>query len=182
LKYLGPLFKKYPQFGICLIHAHCKLEPGEKMVSTGRISEPKIINEEPCFPERWLSSGDQFEFSSSPTIKEGSVPMELLEGFQSRLKSFGPNDLSDLLGLCYVHDADSDSSDADSDDLTKKNDDIVWLERTEGRTNILEPMPKEKVSNAIPATWYISCDENMDDPNFKSNVVVSVKCRCYDPH
>jgi len=183
LKYLGPLFKKYPQFGICLIHAHCKLGSGERMVSTGRISEPKIVSDESCFPERWLSSGDPFEFSSSPTVKGGSVPKELLDGFQARLRSFSPNDLSGLLGIYWIHDPDSDDSKTGYDQSKVPNKDIIWLETTEGRTNILEPITKDKamgMSNGVPAAWYVSCRDNPDDPDSEGEIIISLGCNCAD--
>jgi len=183
LKYLGPLFKQYPQFGICLIHAHCKLEHSERMVSTGRISEPKIVSDESCFPERWLSNGDPYEFSSSPTVEGGSVPKELLDGFQARLRSFSPNDLSGLLGIYYVHDPDSDHSKAGHDHNKVPDKDIIWMETTEGRTNILELVTKDKVmamSNAVPAAWYISCRDDPDDPGSEGEIIVSLGCTCLD--
>jgi hypothetical protein len=164
LKSLAPLFKNHPGFGVCLVHTHCELTNGEKMVSTGRITEPVTIDDGKCFPERWLSNGVPFEFNSSPTVK-GGLPTELVESFYTHLKSFGENDLSDLLGIYYVHDRDFD---------TERDEDIIWVDRTEGRTNIVEPKTREdafNIANAVPAAWLVSKHADAD-PEF----MVSDEC------
>lgn len=178
LKSLGRLFKHFPQFGICLVHTHCKLEPGEKMVSTGRISEPKVISHEECYPERWLSNGYPYEFSSTPIVEGGSVPQQLLDAFHSQLSSFNGKDLTGLLGICYIHNPDSNTG----PEGAKLWEDSIWMEKTEGRTNILEPVSRakvEKMTNAIPAAWYIF-PRNKDELNGPGDIIVSAGCVCLD--
>jgi len=114
---------------------------------TGRVSEPIFVvdgDNGDCYPERWLANGDPYEFSRIPKSKDG-VPKELVESFHGHLKSYGGQDLSDLLGLFCINNSDSDS-----------DKDIVWVERSEGRKNIVEPIPRKgafKDSSHIPASW-----------------------------
>lgn len=142
---LVPLFKDHPDFGVCLVHAHCELESGEKMVTceTGRVTEPIFVDDgdEDCYPERWLANGDPYEFGRN---SKGEVPKELIESFYGHLKSYGGRDLTDLLGFCSFRDSESES-----------DEDIVWVERTEERRNIVEPLPRGSVnfSKYVTAAW-----------------------------
>ncbi len=78
LEKLTPVFEKYgDKFGVCLVHRHCTLDEGEKMVADGDISQPERDIE--CYPERWLASGEPYEFTRKPTE---SPPLELLEKFK----------------------------------------------------------------------------------------------------
>jgi len=207
LKALAPIFKLNPEFGICLVHAHCTLDNGEKMVSSGRVSEPAIVDSEAgesCYPERWLANGDPYEFSSTPTVEGGAPPFDLVQRFYHRLESISENlksdngsdstkvDLSGLLGIYYVHDPDADSSDessvtsgtdSDSGSVYRSphaRDDVIWVERTEGRRNIVEPVPREEanlIPNAIPAAWFVTSKrkEGSDDEWI---IEVSSGCTC----
>ena len=47
------------------------------MVSSGSISQPEIQPE--CYPERWLASGEPYEFSKEPTV---SPPAKLFDQFR----------------------------------------------------------------------------------------------------
>jgi hypothetical protein len=86
---LAPLLAAYEyKFGVCLVHAHCKLEEGEKMVASGHVSEPQ--KDLQCYPERWLASGDPYEFTTEPTA---TPPAELFAEFKAVVGSIG------LLGL-----------------------------------------------------------------------------------
>jgi len=201
LKALAPVLKYNPEFGICLVHAHCTLDNGEKMVSSGRVSEPAIVEPGECYPERWLANGDPYEFSSTPMVEGGSPPSDLVQRFHNRLESIaeslnsetGSNgtkvDLSGLLGIYYVHDPDADFSDetssgsnADSDSESvyrspHARDDIIWLERTEGRRNIVEPVPRDEanlIPNAIPAAWFITSKKERDEDQW----IIEVKSGC----
>ncbi|EMD38034.1 hypothetical protein CERSUDRAFT_122837 [Gelatoporia subvermispora B] len=63
---LAPLLAQYGnQFGICLVHAHCSIDEGEKMIAKEYVSEP--LRDTPCYPERWLASGEAYEFNINPT-------------------------------------------------------------------------------------------------------------------
>ena len=109
---LAPLLAEFNhQFGVCLVHAHCKLQQGEKMIAQGNITQPELSTDVPHFPDRWLPNGQPFEFTTTPTT---SPPARLIAEFQ---KITGPNN---VLGLWY------------------KSDDKLELERTEGRKNITE--------------------------------------------
>ncbi|KAJ7828798.1 hypothetical protein B0H13DRAFT_2117257 [Mycena leptocephala] len=75
---LAPLLAAYEyKFGVCLVHAHCKLEEGEMMVASGYISEPQ--KDLQCYPERWLASGEPYEFTTESTA---TPPAELFTEFR----------------------------------------------------------------------------------------------------
>jgi hypothetical protein len=163
LKSLAPIFKYYPHLGICLVHAHCELVEGEKMVSSGRVSQPESGDEQ-CFPERWLSNGIPYEFSRTSTIAEEELPPSLVKDFRTRLEQYGKEklggeDLNRLLGIYYVHDPDAlHLPSGETVPAGQAREDIVWMERTEGRKNIVEPVPRAeaaKVPNLVPAAWFV---------------------------
>lgn len=112
---IAPLLSKFQyQFGVCLVHAHCKVEPGEKMIATGNVCQPEDAASFPSYhAERWLSTGEPYEFTTSPTF---DPPKELISKFQEIVRD-------GVLGLYFVGTAPKGST----------------LERTEGRRNITEP-------------------------------------------
>jgi len=127
------------------------------MISTGRVSQPEIVEKGKCFPERWLANGDPYEFSSHPTV-EGDYPLPiLLEAFCSRLILYCKSlkieeDLSGVLGVYFTHDPDTKISGL-------AREDIIWVEKTEGRRNFVEAVPREEANsmpNAIQAAWNIT--------------------------
>jgi hypothetical protein len=131
---LAPLLAGYDnQFGVCLVHAHCTLSEGERMVSRGNVSEP-VSGGGPAYPERWLADGTAYEFSATPT----PVPSpELVSEFK---RVVGP--FADVLGLFYAGDVLPG---------------VVKLERTEGRRNITEDM--DDVDNAhIETGWRLGTE------------------------
>ena len=132
LSKLGPLFSKYDyQFGACLVHSHSKLQPGEKMIATGYITEPVIPSANLAhFPERWLSNGEPYEFTTQPTP---SPPAELVAEFQKIVGDIG------VLGLYFAGSASESQG-------------KILLEHTEGRKNIMEQV-SEFPSNCIETTW-----------------------------
>lgn len=135
---LAPLFSKYnKQFGLSLVHRHCKLEEGEKMVADGPISQPTVDVQ--CYPERWLATGEPYEFNRRPTI---SPPQGLLEDFRNIT---GDNE---VLGLCYI--------------LEEDQVDGVQVERTEGRVNITEVAEKGSAGQ-IPTCWVLGNDMEMKE-------------------
>jgi len=112
---LAPLLSKFRyQFGICLVHAHCKVEPGEKMIATGNVCQPEDAASfrPPYYAERWLSNGEPYEFTTAPTL---DLPKELISEFREIVRD-------GVLGLYFVGTAPKGST----------------LERTEGRKNITE--------------------------------------------
>jgi len=98
------------KYGVCLVHAHCKLEEGEVMIASGHISQP--ARDVQCYPERWLPSGVPYEFTREPTV---TPPPELFDQFRLIIDGI------DVLGL-YAVTGDQSSG--------------VHQEWTEGRKNI----------------------------------------------
>ena len=102
-------------FGICLIHAHCTVTEDEIMLAQGNISRPKKVSSlDKFYPERWLPSGEAYEFTTRPTT---SPPPALVDEFNQLTSHIG------VLGLYHV----------DNEGEGK------MIEHTEGRTNILMP-------------------------------------------
>ncbi|KAI9714038.1 MAG: hypothetical protein M1820_000768 [Bogoriella megaspora] len=129
------LFKKYDyEWGLCLVHVHCNLEAGELMLANGNISNPSeaSVDSQHVFPERWLCNGKAYEFTTKHTR---SPPVELVDEFRS-LTGANP-----VLGLYYSGGQGTD-------------DGLVSLERTEGRSNITDPVQFGDVpSNSIQTAW-----------------------------
>lgn len=126
---LGPVLQQYGnnKFGVCIVHRHCQLEEGERMVAKGNVSQPE--SDGPAYPERWLATGEAYEYSREETT---SPSEELLENFRQIVGDIN------VLGLCYVRDEEVDG---------------VMLERTEGRSNITNIIPFDAVQNAITTAW-----------------------------
>jgi len=67
LSKLIPLISKYNnRFGVCLIHAHTTLEPGEVMLSNKNGIAKPIHEPTTKYAEWWLISGEPYEFSTAP--------------------------------------------------------------------------------------------------------------------
>lgn len=98
LRALAALLAQYKYaFGLCLVHAHCKLAEGEFMLAKGNISQPKLIEHAPTYyPERWLSTGEPYEFTVRVTEKP---PTELIDEFQRIVEDAK---LADILGLYHI--------------------------------------------------------------------------------
>jgi hypothetical protein len=129
---LGPLLAKYnSQYGVCLVHRHCDLQEGEVMVATGNISKPE--KDVQCYPEKWLATGEPYEFSKEPTVPP---PEELFKEFQKIVENVG------VLGLYFNR----------GEDIPVR----VPIERTEGRQNITETHPgddNDPIPDMIPTSW-----------------------------
>jgi hypothetical protein len=187
LESLAPLFKFYPHLGMCLVHSHCELAEGEKMVSSGRVSQPERGVD--GYPERWLANGTPYEFSRTPTIEGEGLPPALVKNFEGRLveygKSIGEKDLSGLLGIYFVHDPDALHAPA-GESKSQARDDVIWMERTEGRVNTVEPVPREEaahVPNAVPAAWYVVTKKSGEIEEKEGTLwelVVLQGCSCVD--
>ncbi|PPQ81610.1 hypothetical protein CVT26_002977 [Gymnopilus dilepis] len=129
LRDLAELFKDHSQFGVCLVHRHCKLEAGERMVAEGNVSQPERVKDSECYPERWLATGEAYEFSREQTV---SPSPELLDKFQHIVGNIN------VLGIFYIRD---------------KGVDGVALERTEGRRNIVEIVPRNTPRRSLTTAW-----------------------------
>ena len=105
-------------FGLCLIRAHCKLADDEIMVGRGNISQPEKASAlVECYPERWLSSGEPYEFTTRPTT---SPPAPLIDAFHQLTSHV------EVLGLYHIGNEGQDKPGK-------------MVEYTEGRKNILRP-------------------------------------------
>lgn len=132
LSKLEPVLKQYGnnRFGVCLVHRHCLLEEGERMVANGNISQPE--RDGPAYPERWLATGEAYEFSREATT---SPSEELLENFRGIVGDIN------VLGLFYIRDEDKNG---------------IVLERTEGRRNITNIIAFDTAQNALTTAWHLT--------------------------
>ncbi|KAL9120742.1 MAG: hypothetical protein Q9187_002704 [Circinaria calcarea] len=75
-------------FGLCLIHAYCNLTDEEIMLGSGNVSQPEKTSEltKSYYPERWLSSGKAYEFTTRRTI---TPPAALIDAFDQRTAHIG---------------------------------------------------------------------------------------------
>ena len=117
------------EFGVCLIHAHCTLSPGEIMLSTGDVSHPIQYEKAGVYyPERWLPNGEPFEFTKELTR---APPSELFEAFQKLTKSNG------VLGLYYAN-----------------GNETPCLEQTFGRSNYKKPLNEVRPADSTIETGW----------------------------
>ncbi|KDR85789.1 hypothetical protein GALMADRAFT_150186 [Galerina marginata CBS 339.88] len=124
---LAPLLSNYNnQFGVCLIHSHCELKEGEKMVQRGNICQPEESNTDPHYPIRWLDNGIPYEFTTETTP---SPPAQLIADFKSIVGDIG------VLGLYFAGMSAG-----------------IELERTEGRKNITMVVPDIAPGN-VETAW-----------------------------
>jgi hypothetical protein len=147
---LGELLREYDNaFGVCLVHAHCTLTEGEIMLCEENVSHPVEVQSAPAhYPERWLSSGQPYEFTTRRTQEP---PFELLAKFKALTGG------SDFVGLYH----------ADGKPGTR----VEW---TEGRNNITaeycEPM---EGGSTTETAWLL---EHTDE--FKPTVKAVCHVRC----
>jgi len=148
---LAPLLASYQhRFGVCLVHSHCELGPGEKMIATGNVSQPEAAHT-PHYPTRWLHTGEPFEFRTEATP---SPPAELIAEFQRIVGNIG------VLGLYFA------------------GGHALELEWTEGRRNITKVVPKHEPGN-VETGWLpgvenptqMSCVINCDTRNTRGSSV-----------
>jgi hypothetical protein len=126
---LTPIIAPYAdKFGVCLVHRHCALEEGEMMVSTGNISQPERNVQ--CYPERWLPTGEAFEFSREFS---SAPPQELFTEFRNLVRDIG------VLGIFVVQEED------------RKGE--LIMEHTEGRQNIVTRGGTRSGSSGITTSW-----------------------------
>lgn len=116
-------------FGVCLVHAHCTLSKGEIMMEREDVSEPvDPPKTELYYPERWLSSGIPYEFTSRYTE---TPPESLFNEFRAVTGAY------EVLGLYYAG-----------------NQRDVKLEWTEGRKNVVRAMVEEDWRlNPVETAW-----------------------------
>jgi hypothetical protein len=130
---LAPFLKKYDyKYGVCLIHRHCELQDGEIMISTGNVTKPERVTE--YYPDRWLVTGEPYEFSDEPSEPPSQ---DLLEEFRNLIPGV------DVLGLFFVREIPEDG--------------YILMETTHGRKNVLNLIklddPNPKLAASIDACW-----------------------------
>ncbi|KAJ5971842.1 uncharacterized protein N7479_001760 [Penicillium vulpinum] len=126
---VGSLLAQYGNlYGLCLVHAHCTLTDEERMLSRGNISQPEIFAlPGNYYPERWLSSGVPYEFTTRPTVPP---PAALVDEFHRLTADIG------VLGLYHI-----------GDEVYGK-----MIEYTEGRKNILVALSDTEESQSANHT------------------------------
>ncbi|KJA21279.1 hypothetical protein HYPSUDRAFT_42128 [Hypholoma sublateritium FD-334 SS-4] len=131
LEKLGPILQQYGknEFGVCLVHRHCELEEGERMVADGNVSQPEKDAKD-AYPLRWLATGEAYEFNRNDTPSPSD---ELFRSFRSVVGNTA------VLGLFYIRD---------------KVIDGVELERTDGRKNITKIVPSDHPQKTITTAWH----------------------------
>ena len=128
------LAKFHHEFGLYLVHAHCKLKQGEIMLAKGDVSQPTYVSDVDCYSaENWLPTGEAFEFREGETK---SPPSELLNELNRLTNDTG------ILGLYYV-----------GKDIPQKK-----LEYSDGRKNILKPLEEGQEKDTIETGWVASKD------------------------
>ncbi|KAG5294124.1 hypothetical protein I7I50_04757 [Histoplasma capsulatum G186AR] len=129
---VGQLLAEYGNvFGLCLVHAHCILTDDEIMLARGNVSQPeKATSLVEYYPERWLCSGEAYEFTTRPTTPP---PAALLAAFNQLTSHIG------VLGLYHI----------DNEDKGR------MVEHTDGRKNILTPLSEAsaQLANHTETAW-----------------------------
>lgn len=158
------LLAKYDyKWGIGLVHRHCRLDEGEIMLADGNVTEPVVFSGDgttattpttttttaattgPVYPERWLSTGQAYEFTTRATEQP---PTTLFDEFRAMIRDDTTTATANhLLGLYHVDFLEADT----------------WLvEHTEGRKNIVEKVSSQPVLSPtmIEAGWVFGGDSS----------------------
>ncbi|KAI9861045.1 MAG: hypothetical protein M1813_005474 [Trichoglossum hirsutum] len=102
------------------------------LLAIDNISQPENVSSlKEYYPERWLPSGEAYEFTTRPTI---SPPADLMKAFNDLTSHIG------VLGLYYINGQDEGK----------------MVEHTEGRKNILNPLTdtdEARAVNHIETAW-----------------------------
>lgn len=133
---LIPLISKYNnKYGVALVHKHVVLEPGEVILSNANdVAEP-VIAPAVHHPERWLASGEAYEFSSKNV--GDAPPPEFFSEFRKIVGDDTP------LGVFVVDKGASGEK----------------TEIIDGRKSILKPgPPASNPEKYVPAAWVPGTD------------------------
>ncbi|KAF8643540.1 hypothetical protein AX16_008978 [Volvariella volvacea WC 439] len=150
------LLTSYPEYGVCLVHRHCTLEDGERMI-THPSNDPYYdtitgpTKSEKGVPHAWLVDGTPFEYSQVPVPE---LPDRLLKGFRKAMDFNGEKvntwNRRTVLGICYVGPSKSPFTDT-TIGLTPE-----WLEITIGRENYLRSVTeKDLEGNHAETIWCV---------------------------
>ncbi|KAF8875342.1 hypothetical protein CPB84DRAFT_446990 [Gymnopilus junonius] len=100
---LAPLFEEKgytKQYAVCLVHRHFLLEEGERMVANNKSSAPTRDKSDNIIPERWLKTGEPFEYRVIDDVNPLSPPPSV--DFFAKFKSVLDRFAIDVLGICAI--------------------------------------------------------------------------------
>ncbi|KAF8652152.1 hypothetical protein AX16_004538 [Volvariella volvacea WC 439] len=158
---LVQLFAYHPAYSVCLVHRHCDLKEGERMVTRSSdnpdydaVTCPSM--DEDVYPHAWLADGTPFEYSKSPAP---GLPRQLRERFLELV--YPPEAVARgsniwrgirVLGICYIG-----TSAPPGDHTHRYGSKSAWVETTIRRNNYLKQMiltPEEALSKGyIRTSW-----------------------------
>jgi hypothetical protein len=132
-KKIAPLLSRQElreKFNLCLVHKHVVLQPGERMVATGLVTQPETISDptpSDIIPSSWTATGTPFEWKrvKAPEEVVAPPPAEFFREFSTIVGE------GSVIGLSLAQDPVPDGQ--------------IWCERTdyERRQHILEVKPAE---------------------------------------
>ncbi|PPR03253.1 hypothetical protein CVT26_008082 [Gymnopilus dilepis] len=87
-------------YAACLIHRHCLLQEGERMVSHGRSTRPSRDISCRIVPERWLGTGEEVEHRF---VDAGHpIPLPPSPKFLEKFRDIVERHNIDTIGVCYA--------------------------------------------------------------------------------
>lgn len=155
------------KFNLCLVHKHVVLQPGERMVATGLVTQPEIISESTpsdIIPSSWTATGVPFEWKRVNTTEE-IIPPPPAEFFREFSEIVGDGS---VLGLSLAHDPAPEGQ--------------IWCERTdyEQRQHILEIKPVEGPwgdrNNVHHTSWSLEPSTDEGDPRLVLKLALNCVC------
>ncbi|KAJ2928516.1 hypothetical protein H1R20_g8583, partial [Candolleomyces eurysporus] len=158
-------------YNLCLVHRHFNLQPGERMVATGLITQPEVVpasdsTPSDIIPSSWTSAGIPFEWKrvKAPAEIVAPPPAELVREF-SEIVGEGS-----VLGISLAQDPLPEGE--------------IWCEHSnyDLRQHILEIKPVEVLSGgqASDTCWKIKVSS--DGGPAEVIFVNGCKCTESDPH
>jgi hypothetical protein len=167
---LGPLLGRAEfrdKYNLCLVHRHFILQPDERMVANGLITQPETISgpaSSDIIPSSWTAAGIPFEWKSvkAPDEIVDPPPAELIGEFLEIVGDGG------VLGLCLAQDLLPEGQ--------------IWSEHSNRnlRQHILEKKSVETHSS-VPASdtsWRVKTSSDGTETSF----IFVCGCNCCDPN
>ncbi|KAJ2936578.1 hypothetical protein H1R20_g515, partial [Candolleomyces eurysporus] len=155
------------KYNLCLVHRHFILQPDERMVATGLVTQPEIFpasdsTRRDIIPSSWTAAGAPFEWKRVEALEEivAPPPAELIREF------LGIVGEGSVLGLSLAPEPLPDGQ--------------IWSEHVDRdlRQHIVEIKPLEALSgdSTSNTSWKvkISSDGGQEEPSF----IFSVQCTC----
>ena len=165
---LGALFVKsgvHEYLGICLLHKHYDILPGETVVQKGLITSPDTVDIKDLFPIIMKVNKDSLEYLEF-THDKGANKYIPIEFYKELNRILSDNGLDDVLGITVINGKDK-----------------YYLEHTEDRNNILERISKEQaheLGSNIPTNWFFNnqpTDACVSSTRCETTISCSVVCR-----